>query len=168
MLKKLIAMVIILVFFTVSVLIVESNPGIQQSKIINDEFMLNFLGLFLGVSVAIVTFLFSSVDKIRESIIKAGFDGAAKKQTETTINNLIEELKQDSMAIFVFLVLFFGTILLKDIDVPYLKIAIWDKSSILSSIKLTLVFLTLFSIYDIISSTFLLMKVSHKLDITDD
>jgi magnesium-transporting ATPase (P-type) len=147
-----------------SVIIVKMNPNIANgtSAIIKDDFVLGFIGGFLGLAIAVITFLYSNVEKIRDSLYKTISDNIIIDTLETRIDTIFKELKHDTIFIFFCLIISFFAILIRDIDLPVLK---WSfkgvsKTEFLYSVEISVILLMLFSLFDIIGSLFKLSDAS--------
>lgn len=160
----------ILVSIAFSTVLVIFNKSIQNTKVVEDEFMLNFIGLFLGLSIAVITFLFSIVENIQRNICE---NNHMKSERKTNINTLIKqlynEIKDDIFAIFVFFIMCFLLIVCKDTDIPCISWpAIFSKLQFTIWLKLIINFLTLYCLYDIIGALFKLINTVHLLSISND
>ncbi|URZ07566.1 hypothetical protein [Clostridium felsineum] len=152
---------IFIVLFIISAFFVTLNKKIYTLSILEDQFLINFVGTILALSVAIITLLYSIIDKVRESIIKFHFQNTKTDR----IPHLLKELKDDTLFIFYILVSVFIISILNKCDIPIVK---WDfkiitRNNFIALIKLFLIFLTLFSLRDIIKTLFTIINLSNYL-----
>lgn len=150
-----------IVFFIISIFLVTLNKKMYTLPILEDQFLINFVGAILALSVAIITLLYSIIDKVRESIIEFHF-----QDTKTNrIPHLLKELKEDTLFIFYILVILFIISILNKCDIPIVKwnFTIISKNNFIALIKLFLISLTLFSLRDIIKTLFTIITLSNYL-----
>ncbi len=168
--KIFINILLFVVSFFISLFIIKTNSKVQLLPIFSDEFTINFLGAILAIGITIITFVFSSFDKIRNSLINVKIDTKQYNDINININQIFTALKEDLMAIFVFLTISFIVIILRDSNIPIIK---WNwgyvsKSHFVSSIKLSMILLSFVGIFDIIYSLFALMRASEELSIKEN
>lgn len=153
--KKLIKKILpFIICFYISFKIVNISPNISNSLLISDDFLLRFLGNFLAFSIATIAFLFTSSDKIRESLIKTNQSNEIIDKIQNNICNLFNELKKDIFAIFYFCIIIIILIIISNIDIRYPSYFAINKELLINSCKLTLVILTFLLIFDILYSLF--------------
>ncbi|APU60744.1 MULTISPECIES: hypothetical protein [Clostridium] len=169
--NNVISLIITLIFFSVSLLIYKNNPlQISELKILDDEFVINFILIVLGFTVSFITILYSTFEKLRQQLVeifKNIISETELKDMELIMFNIFKQLKEDILFIFRYLVDVVFIIIWRNIDIPYIK---WNfnyisKLDIILLIKLTIIFLTLLALYDIIKSIFKLIEVSLNADV---
>lgn len=101
---------LIMVVFIVSVFILKHNPALKNSTsgILSDEFILNFLGLFVGLVLAIISIFYVNIQKIKESI--------PNDSINDDLMNIFRELKENSIFILFSLIVCFALIILRDFE----------------------------------------------------
>lgn len=162
------AILIITFVIVASFFITINTPSLSNGSatIIKDDFLLSFLGMFAGVTIAIITFLYSNIEKIRNAISK----GKSKEKIpvfEIQISHLFSELKHDTVFILLSLLGCFALIILRDIRLSWLCITnkFITKQQVISSFELSFVLLTFVSLIDIMGSLFNLVKISSLVQI---
>ena len=152
----------IVMCFLLSIVCVIFSPSLSNGTagILEDSFILSFLGLFSGLSIACITFMLVNIDKIRHEIHESSSIQNSTKMDET-IDALIEELRQDTIATILSLVICFIAILIRDIDFSgaafFVNLTITQQ--VISIIELTLIMITICAIIDIVESLFGLNRV---------
>ena len=134
------------------------------ADIIPNQFLLSFFGVFLGLSITIISFIFLMVDKMRERLLNLKKTHSDKAQLcdeqLSRINSLFRELEQDTFLIFwsfVFVIIF----TLADCVFTTSKIIVLCITihHLLVAIKISLFILSLIVMYDMIKTLFLLINV---------
>lgn len=140
-----------------------SNSSFWQ--MIDKEFILKFLGVFLGLAITITTFLFSMVDKLRERIqlkIDENIDQKEKLNEQLNIIvSLFKEISENTKFIFYGFIIIVFLIIIKDINVPIIKIPFdkpYGKLNIIKFFQLEIFFLSLYGLYDSLTALFLLIE----------
>lgn len=149
----------------ISLGIIKVNKDAYNLKILEDQFLANFIGALLALSIAIVTLLYSVIDKVRESMIKSYTTSEKLNNNDMKIKKLLIELKQDTTLIFYILVSIFFISIFANCDIPFIswKITAFSKNSFISFLKIFLMSLTFFSLYDIIGTLFALINIADVL-----
>lgn len=151
-----------------SIMIIKINSTIANgtAAFIKDDFVLNFVGVFLGLAVAVITLLYSNVEKIRESLYKTISDDKVIVDLEMKITEIFKELKHNTIFIFVSLITSFFLIMLRDADIPFVKWNIKNISKIefFYSLEIVAVLLTFLALLDIIGTLFKLSDASKSFE----
>lgn len=168
--KKIVTLGIILLVFILSTIFVFTSQPLSNGSatIIEDTFVLTFLGMFASLAIAVMAFLYSNVEKIRVTLIKANKN---KKQViEAQFEKIFQELKENTMLTLLTLILCFFVIVFRDIKISFITISITciTKMQIVSIIKLSLIMLTFLAITDIFIALFNLIKISKEIEIPQE
>lgn len=161
--KTLLKLLIFVISLTISIgfarFIVLNNLEIDGLEVLEDDYLLNMIGVLMGLSIAIVTFLFSVIEKIRSSLNKIDIKSNKEKKEinaiEETIDGLFSAIMKDTMFVFFLFVLLLLTILTKGLET--VRNLLLNKE-IFISIKLVILFLALIALFDIIASLFKIIK----------
>ncbi|WP_047984586.1 hypothetical protein [Ornithinibacillus californiensis] len=143
--------------FLFSYILVRFNPEINDLEIVKDEYVLNLIGILMGLSIAVITFLFTTIEKIRANLLENKLYNGTIRDIEVNIRNLYKSIMKDTIAIFISFILLLVCILTKGIDFPILKVPIFvvfSKEELVLITKLSLLFITLSALFDIIVSLF--------------
>jgi len=163
MIRKLISPLIIIIVFFISLILVLNSPSLSNgtATIIRDDFVLSFLGIFSSLAIAIITFLYSNIERIRESVVE-NKNIKDKGTFENKTLAIFKELQHDTIFIFFSLVGCFLLILLRNIDFSLIRISMIfiSKIQLIASLELSLILLTFVSVIDIIGSLFNLVEIS--------
>ncbi|GGG91597.1 hypothetical protein [Pedobacter zeae] len=129
---------------------------LDLSKIADNDFIFNFLGILLGFSLTIFTFIVSLVEKIKEKgEMKFQNDNNKLKKLQSVIDDLYVEIKDDIYFTFLSLIIIALAYLLEtsigDLDLKYFVI---NKTGLFNSIRLSVFLLNLYAIYDLIIVSF--------------
>ncbi len=160
--KKVITSILLIGLLLVSIVFVYSSEQLtnRTAKIVDDEFVLTFLGIFSGLSITIVTFLYSNIESIRNSL-----KSKAEKFNEIDygISQIFTELKQDTIVTLGSLIISFFTIILKDCKFRFIEISATfiTKSQLVSIIEIYMFLITFLAIFDLFISLFNLIKISQ-------
>ncbi|TDF91712.1 hypothetical protein [Paenibacillus piri] len=125
--------IIILISAGVSLFFCTYNNKLDKINILNDDIIVNLLSGLLALSIAVITLIYTLLDKIREKLKKFNNEEIDKK-----VAALFKSLQNDTWAILIFLVTIIVVILLRDTDVPLAFFAIADIVSTLFSLLNTL------------------------------
>lgn len=156
--KKIIQIALYVLAGAIPSLLVIRFLNISGVKFIGSEFLLGYLGVFLGFAFSIVTFTMSLIDKARVKV-EADISYSEIEKTETTrrISILLEEIS-DNMKFLFFSFLFVVIIMLLEVwDVPTisLEIKLWyTKANILNAVKFSIFGWSVYGIYDLLIGTF--------------
>ncbi|MBY7066492.1 hypothetical protein, partial [Clostridium sporogenes] len=118
--NNVISLIITLIFFSVSLLIYKNNPlQISELKILDDEFVINFILIVLGFTVSFITILYSTFEKLRQQLVeifKNIISETELKDMELIMFNIFKQLKEDILFIFRYLVDVVFIIIWRNID----------------------------------------------------
>lgn len=157
LLNLFIPIVIFIISFVFSIFIVRTNTSINSLIILSDDFILKYIGSFFAFFIATISFLYSSSGKLHESLLVNNIEENIRDKIKNNIRELIIEIKSDIMIILYLLFINFFVIIIRNCDIPYIQWPAYlsfSKSEVISCIKLTTIFLTLFAIYDVTYSLF--------------
>lgn len=158
MLKSLIFFLSILFCGGVSLFFCIYNSALDQVSILKDDILITLLSGLLVLSIAVITLIYTLVEKIREKM--------KSMSIENTVYRLIGALKKDTWTIFILLVWIVLVILFRDTDLPGIK---WcneipfSKTEFVYFTKLFVMFLSFTAIADIILTLFSLLKSIWKM-----
>jgi hypothetical protein len=133
---------------------------IQVSKINDNDFMFNFLGILLGFSITIFIFLVSVIDRIKENTIT---DRKIPEKLEEEIKDLYFEIKDDIIFNFLSMVIVASLYLIESTNIPFFinhHPNVLSKEIFLKSLRCSLFLLNIYAIYDLMSVTFKLSDTS--------
>jgi len=161
LIKVLIPIIFIFLSFLFSYLLVRYNSKIDDLEIIEDGYILNLIGILMGLSIAVITFLFTTTEKIRANLPDKNLNIAIIKEIEDDLRNLYKSIMKDTIAIFISFFLLLICILIKGIDFQLSFLGFSMKDLVLL-IKLALLFITLFALLDIILCLFSIITRFNK------
>jgi len=167
---NIISIMVTLATFIVSMLIYKSNSmEIANLKILDEQFVINFIVIIVGFSVAIITILYSTFDKLREELIRILKDCLSKTELndiDLIISNCFRQLKENTLFIFGYLFIAIVMPIYRVINIPFIewKFNYISKMDMIVVTKLTIVLLTLFALLDIIGSIFRLIEICLDLN----
>lgn len=144
---------------------------INIGKIGDNDFLFSFFGIILGFAITIFTFIISLVEKIKEKAeIKYANDGGKKTKFENKIKALFGEIKDDIAFTFISVVII-GVLYVVDVKIPKLYFYgtyFIDQKIGVESLKLSLFFLNLYAIYDLIVVSFKMSDTTAILEIKEE
>ncbi|NCB73967.1 MAG: hypothetical protein EOM51_04375 [Clostridia bacterium] len=150
----------IIIYLVISTIFVSLSSSLSDgtSEVLQDSFILSFLGVFAGLAIACISFIFANIEKIRDCLKELIKDVT---NFDYMIENIVKELKRDTYMTVYALVICFFVILLRDVNVPIISfICAWkSKQQIFSIIEVSLLIATLGAITDIMKSLFGLFEV---------
>lgn len=154
-----------LIPFVLCFVIININKSISNNLILNDDFLLNFLGVILGLGITIITFIYTSVGKVRESILRLNINKDKADDILTNVQKVISELKQDLKFIFFLFFISFIIAILKEANIPFIKynITIISKCELIALVKLYILSLAFLSIFDIVTTLFSMLNVNENI-----
>lgn len=149
-----------------------NNYDISNIKIVDNEFILTYLGIFLGFAITIYTFGVSMLDSIRSNIdLKDDITTAQKARFFKKLLKGFKELKQDIWLMFIcFLIVIIFSIGKQIEALGFLKeIEITDTFSfkIDKGINLSIFILSLWATYDLMKALFNVSEIQFELIIKD-
>jgi len=168
--KKIITVIIIFCSLVLQIVFVLNSEALSNgtAKIVDDEFILTFLGMFASLSIAVIAFLYSNVEKIRATLLKSNQN--KKTEIESQFDKIFKELKDDTLLTLITLIICFFVIVFRDIDFSFIKISIVGitKMQMVSIIKVSLILLTFIAITDIFIALFNLIKASKEIELSQE
>lgn len=149
--------------FMLSLILIKFTK-INVGTFVDNSFLFTYLGIFLGFAITIFTFIVSMIEKVRERIeIDPNKTEAEKKIVEDDIIHLYKEIKQNIMLIFYSFLLVIIITLFGSVDIPLIKIPEYlgvSKIDLFFAIKLEILLLSLYSIYDLAISSFTISNLT--------
>lgn len=151
----------IILFFLIGVVISLLIPQNSTPLLLDNEFLITFTGVVLGISATIVTFIFSSTDKVK-SVLESTYDTPEKVSDVFRIfKKGYTELVQDSNFIFVIFISFLIVAGWSVIDIPYISLPITlPKPLVLNALKMGLFVNCLFATADLFFSLSNILKLA--------
>ena len=111
----------IICYFLIGAFIALLIPDSSTPLLLDNEFLITFSGVVLGISATIVTFIFSSTDKVK-SIIASIYDTPDKVSAQfESFKKGYAELVQDNNFIFRIFIVFLLLAVFSVIDIPYVS-----------------------------------------------
>ena len=151
--KRTKGLLLITVFFALGFLLVHFFFTNSDALLLDNEFLITFVGVVLGISATIVTFIFSSTEKIQKVISNLSHEKNRTDKINRIFKTAYAELIEDSSFIFIIFILLIICVLFSAIDIPYISFpAFMQKSQFLDSIKIGLFLNCIFSISDLFFS----------------
>ena len=132
---------LILISFILILGIVISHFFLPQGNIllIENEFLITFVGVILGISATIITFIFSSTEKVWNIIDDTYSDKEKSQQIQKKFKLGYQELVEDSNFIFIIFVLVITCVIVSYIDIPKISFPSGlPKKQVLQDIKMGL------------------------------
>lgn len=158
--KYLQCFIIFFVSIIIPIIFVTFNIDLSNILILEDEFLITFIGALLALGITLIALLYSILDKIAQILINAN-----KYETlYPKVNSSINELKQDIFLVFYLLVILFFISFLSSINIPKLSFPSFliSRSQFYQSIKFSILLLSLFSTNDVIKAIFSLLSIVNK------
>lgn len=151
----------IILFFLIGVGISLLIPQNNAPLLLDNEFLITFTGVVLGISATIVTFIFSSTDKVK-SVLESTYATPEKASDVFEIfKRGYAELVQDSSFIFIIFLLFLVAAGWSAIDIPYVSMPITlPKPLVLNAIEMGLFVNCLFATADLFFSLSKILKLA--------
>ena len=161
-----------ILFVLVVSLYVVNNYDVSNIKIVDNEFILTYLGIFLGFAITIYTFGVSMLENIKININqKEDLDPKTKAKFFRKLLNGFKELKIDIWLIFYcFLAVVIFSISKFIPVISFLEsVEIIDgyPFKIRESINLTIFILSLWAIFDLMKALFSVSEITFQLIISD-
>ena len=136
--------------------------GFNDTKINNTNFIIDYLGLFLGFTIALLSFAISIIDKVKKDLLSNSDKDAEKIENQIAkLSSVFTELKEDTMVIFWFFIVVVAIYIFENINIPFIKWPFkgcFSKILFLNHIKFSIFILSLYAIYDILKTIFLLSE----------
>ena len=134
-------------------------------KFADSEFLLGYLGIFLGFAFSVVTFVMTLVDKGRQRVMDSlDYTKEEKIETKNRMDGLNEELSDTLIFLFSSFLLVALIMLWEAIDIPGVAVSknvFYAKPRLLSSIKFSIFLWSVYSIYDLLVAAF---QVNRRVD----
>lgn len=129
--------------------------------LLKDEFIIDFNGSILSVEVVIITFMYSSLDRITDYIKKLDINDSKKNRIESLLYSSIRELIDNGKIVFYIFVFNIILIIIRSIDiVPNNYIVMINKTDLINFLKIFGFLLILYAVYDSLEVLFNLIKMS--------
>lgn len=154
---------IALVFIISSLIFLFLIPN-KSFKLVQDDFLVTFLGVILSLIITIITFIYSSLGKISDLLDKCIKD--SNDQTKEKVHNLLNasfnELIEDMEFMFYIYIGILLIIILGQLDLPHIswQLTFISKQHLLSTIKFGLLINALFAVSDCFMTLKNLMKLT--------
>jgi len=165
--KLLYFFIIFVISLVVSILIIHFLK-FTDNKLLDSEYIIDYLGIFLGFTIALLSFAISITDKIKENILddKTIIDKEKKRIIIDKTSNVFEELKDDSLLIFWFFIAVIILYIFENTNIPLIDWPFknfFSKTNIINQVKFAIFISSLYAIYDIIKTIFILSE-STRID----
>lgn len=119
--KRTKGLLLITVFFALGFLLVHFFFTNSDALLLDNEFLITFVGVVLGISATIVTFIFSSTEKIQKVISNLSHEKNRTDKINKIFKTAYAELIEDSSFIFIIFILLIICVLFSAIDIPYIS-----------------------------------------------
>lgn len=119
--KRTKGLLLITVFFALGFLLVHFFFTNSDALLLDNEFLITFVGVVLGISATIVTFIFSSTEKIQKVISNLSHEKNRTDKINRIFKTAYAELIEDSSFIFIIFILLIICVLFSAIDIPYIS-----------------------------------------------
>jgi len=140
--------------------VITSENEFLPGFIMSNNFLLTYLGVFIGFCLTIVTFDISIILGILEKCSQQK-SGDQMKRIKGITRGIYKELKQNLLALFVFFVIIVFLEFTTKFNFPYIHQYVFlSKERAYDIVKMTIFFLTLYILYDYIITTFKLATIS--------
>lgn len=164
--KKIKLIAIIIIWIVLSTIIFLNTNETGKSFLFNDEFLINFSGVIVGIHITLITFIYSCLDSIEKSLKNFFSDNKSAEKANQLLYSSVKELVQNGKLIFICFVIFLLITLITHIDFPFtfpitydLKLQILLFGKILASIFL------IHAIYDSMMAILNLIMVTVSMKI---
>ena len=138
--------------------------------VVESEFLITFIGVVLGIATTIVTFIFSSVDKIWSIIDRNNKENSSQNtQLKTQFKVGYIELIEDSKFIFLIFISILLLVFWENIDIPYVALEGGVKKvNLIFCIKIGLLLNCIVAMIDLFFSLVNLLKLVLYDDSTNE
>lgn len=127
---------------------------------IDNEFLTSFVGVVLGISATIVTFIYSSTDKVWDIISNTFQSEEDAERVRKKFKKGYTEIIEDSSFIFVIFILLIICVIISAVDIPNISFPdSISKACVISAIKTGLLINCLVSIRDLFFSLCNILKL---------
>ncbi len=110
----------ILLLFFIGAVLSHFLCGNESKLIIDNEFLVTFVGVILGIAATIITFIFSSTDKIWSIINNTYSDKIKAESIQVKFKYSYKELVEDSNYIFIIFLIVLVCMIWSYIDIPFI------------------------------------------------
>lgn len=168
--RKLVLSLLFIIIGSIILYVALSIIAMDASKLCENGFLFNFIGILLGFSLTIFTFIVSMVEKIKDRAESKFHNDETKRiKVQRIIDSLYREIKDNIFFNFLSLILIGIIYLLFNLK-PTFNIFHFEVNTerLLNSIKLSIFFLNLYAIYDLIIVSFKLSDTVGILKKADD
>lgn len=133
----------------------------ENALVLSDEFLITFVGVVLGIAATIITFIFSSTEKVWKVISNVIQDENDVAQVNQKFKDGYKELIDDTKLIFVIFVLLVICMVISSIDIPGVSMPnVMPKYQVLNYIKVVLFLGCLCAIGDLFFSLLNILKLA--------
>ncbi|MCI6384896.1 MAG: hypothetical protein MR845_07980 [Subdoligranulum variabile] len=133
----------------------------EDALVLSDEFLITFVGVVLGIAATIITFIFSSTEKVWKVISNVIQDEKDVSQVNQKFKDGYKELIDDTKLIFVIFVLLVVCMVISGIDIPGVSMPnVMPKYQVLNYIKVALFLGCLCAIGDLFFSLLNILKLA--------
>ena len=144
--------------FCIFIVLCLSKVNFSDIKILQDDFLITFMISLIGIFLAILTLMYGLLEKIATIFSTANITTSLKN-----IYKSFDEIKDNTLLIFYLMLSIFIIALLGNIDIPYIKLPEnFTKTNIIYNIKICILILVLFSVYDTIKTFFIILNISRN------
>ena len=145
------------------------NAHLDIGKINDKDFLFSFIGLLLGFALTIYAFIMSMIDKIRDRIEKEQPTQNTISKFKNTATELFDEIKENIYFTFFSLVIVAIMYILKGVKSPEIHLGgvyYFSRTMFSSSLKLSLFFLNIYAIYDLIAVSFKISDTTAEIKVS--
>ncbi len=139
MIKYIKTYIFLIVVMVVSVVLQNIITDSQSLVLIKDEFLIGFIGVILGLGITIITFIYSSLDRI-SNFIKSTCEQENAEKIFDYLKKSFAELVSNNKYIFYMFALLICIILFEYIDIPYITFS--HKPNVILTLKI-FIFITI-------------------------
>ncbi|CEP83961.1 hypothetical protein [Paraclostridium sordellii] len=141
----------------ISFIIVLFNKNLNNLSILSDDFLITYMLYMLGFALTVSAILYSFVEKVNTRFNQNQVNESNTSAILKRLKNLLKELKEDTLLIFLILISNIFIALFKDINIPILKL---PKNELINFCKIISIFLSSYSIRDIILTVFKILNIN--------
>jgi hypothetical protein len=148
---------IIIVFIGCDIFLYFTNANI--SKINDNDFLFGFTGILLGFALTIFPFITTLIDSVRKKAEEKYIrDDSKRDKVENLVKSLCKEVKDDIAFVFISLLIIAALYIIQSSITPFISLGkldiFFNKTIVLTSLRLSLFLLNLLAIYDLIAVSF--------------
>lgn len=136
---------IIICIIILSLIFSMSSYLTKSENLISTTFLVNYLGVFLGIAITLVTYIHTTITTINNNKVSK--------------NDIFTELKQNTLLVFSFFICSIIIMGIEKINFPWISLGklFKYKGLIIDFIRNLFLFFSLYSMYDIIDCLFILV-----------